>query len=366
MIILHFTEYASGGIATYLKYLISAQSRLTDVEKIYLLVSNFNSDNDLLKLSSNKLVVIKYKYRRSVKGIFKIWSLSKLIRKLNPDIIHIHSSFAGMIRMKFLFSSFKKRIIYCAHGWSFNQDISLVRKNIYKIMEFFLSFGCEKIINISNYEEINSSFIENNKMITIYNSLPLCDDALPHITHKFNKNSEVLKILFVGRLDKQKGIDLLVRSVNSMDESNSCELTIVGDAVVNPIIEKKNTDNIKFLGWLDKTKVYQAMSEADVLVIPSRWEGFGLVALEAMRAHCLVLASDAGALPEIVLNEDTGFVFHSGSLDSLEYELKQVKSLSPLQKEIMEDKAYRRFEYCFSYNKMLDQIMKLYNLVLNT
>ncbi|WP_414843453.1 glycosyltransferase, partial [Levilactobacillus brevis] len=91
MIILHFTEYASGGIATYLKDLISAQSRLTDVEKIYLLVSNFNSDNDLLKLSSNKLVVIKYKYRRSVKGIFKIWSLSKLIRKLNPDIIHIHS-----------------------------------------------------------------------------------------------------------------------------------------------------------------------------------------------------------------------------------------------------------------------------------
>lgn len=172
MIVLHFAEYASGGIATYLKDLVVFQCNQKNVEAVYLIVSADKSDSKLLRPLSPKCHVITYDYHRGITGVFKILSMSKLIRKINPDIVHLHSSFAGIIRAKFLFSNFKKRIIYCSHGWAFNRDIKPWKKAVYKLIERILSFGCRRIINISDYEASTATFLNHKKMLIIYNAIP--------------------------------------------------------------------------------------------------------------------------------------------------------------------------------------------------
>lgn len=172
MIVLHFAEYVSGGVATYLKDLISYQCNQENVEAVYLIASTEKSDSELLHMSYPKYHVITYNYRRGTTGVLKILSMSKLIRKMNPDIVHLHSSFAGIVRIKFLFSNFKKCVIYCSHGWSFNRDIRPWKKTLYKLIEVILSYGCQRIINISDYEASTSVFLNSKKMVTIHNAIP--------------------------------------------------------------------------------------------------------------------------------------------------------------------------------------------------
>ncbi|WP_143461882.1 glycosyltransferase [Levilactobacillus enshiensis] len=359
MIILHFAEYASGGVATYLKGLIVAQNNSSDVDKIYLYVSEKNTDVELLHLKLNKLIVVPYKYSRSLVGLWKLLSLSKEVKKLHPDVIHIHSSFAGIIRVNFLFSRFKKNVVYCAHGWAFNRDISSAKKIFFKLIEKFLSYGCNKIINISRFERETARFIPSYKMITIYNSLP--KKKIDRTSNKVsNKARSGMELLFIGRLDRQKGIDLLVESIKKINDDGFFDLKIIGDSVVNPIITKENSKNIHFLGWKNECSVTKALVNADALVIPSRWEGFGLVALEAMRADCLVIASDAGALPEIVVDGKTGVIFKSQSVNSLESTLLKVKEMSSSEQVSLEKAAAMRFKSVFDYSKMFKQVMNVY------
>lgn len=169
---MHFAEYASGGISTYLMDLIEAQCKIKYVDHVYLIVSKYKTDKELLGLRNSKLTIYTYEYRRSFKGLFKIIGMSRNIKKIDPDILHLHSSFAGVVRINFIFSKFKNRVVYCAHGWAFNRDINFLKKMMYMFLEKILSYGCKSIINISNSEAESAKFIQKGKMVTIYNSIP--------------------------------------------------------------------------------------------------------------------------------------------------------------------------------------------------
>ena len=73
------------------------------------------------------------------------------INKIQPDIIHLHSTFAGFIvRTHYIFKSRKPKIIYCSHGWSFLMDIGFIKKYIYLSIEKILCAYTDLIINISD------------------------------------------------------------------------------------------------------------------------------------------------------------------------------------------------------------------------
>ncbi len=355
MVILHFAEYASGGIATYLKNLIASQVKRKDVKRVYLLVSEYNSDAALLNMKDNKLTVLEYKYKRSAFGVLKLLRLSSIINKINPDVIHIHSSFAGIVRLKYLFSNRKKSIVYCSHGWAFNREISTWKKAVYKFIELILSAGCNRIINISKFEQNSAKFISPKKMFTIYNSIPPRNKSLNTKSHRG------LDLVFIGRLDRQKGIDLLISAMHAVNHDGYLNLTVVGDSIVDPIVRKHNTKSIKFLGWQNSKQVQSIIETGDVLVVPSRWEGFGLVSLEAMSVGKMVVASDAGALPEIVLNRKTGLIFKANSGNALANVLEDLQKMPKDMIENLGEQGEKRYYTSFSYPKMVDEVMAVYS-----
>jgi glycosyltransferase involved in cell wall biosynthesis len=118
----------------------------------------------------------------------------------------------------------------------------------------------------------------------------------------------------VGRLRREKGHRTLLRAMKSVLRAlPSAVLVVVGDGPDREVLEKEAAllgiaDNIRWLGQQDQSEVYRLYSVMDVVAVPSLFEGFGLVAAEAMAAAVPVVASHVGGLPEVVSHGVTGLI----------------------------------------------------------
>lgn len=304
MKILHVGEYVNGGVATYLRTLLNGLQKYSNIES-YLLISEYKSQKNWENITKK---VFYYKYKRSISNIFSaIKQIHEVIEKVNPDIIHVHSTWAGLfVRLPYLLKKRKAKIIYQSHGWSFLMDTSKYKKNIYAFVEKILSIPTDKIINISNYEQ-NQAIkygLNKNKMVMIYNGV---EDKVNKSNLKLNWDKNKINLLFVGRLDRQKGLDLFLDVYNKIELDN-IHLYVIGTSVLDNSLPK-NTETVTYLGWVDNKDIDAYYQACDAVIMPSRWEGFGLVAIEAMRNSKPVIVSNAGALPELIKNNINGYIF---------------------------------------------------------
>lgn len=305
MKILHVGEYVNGGVATYLRTLLSGLQKYDDVEN-YLLISEYKSQQGWENITKK---VFYYKYKRSISNIFSaIKQIHTVIKDVKPDIIHVHSTWAGFfVRLPYLFKKRKAKIIYQSHGWAFLMDIFNYKKNIYALVEKILSIPTDKIVNISNYEQ-NQAIkygLNKNKMVMIYNGV---EDKINKSNLKLNWDENKINLLFVGRLDRQKGLDLFLDVYNKMKLENM-HLYVIGTSVLDDNLPK-STKYVTYLGWVDNKDIDAYYQACDAVIMPSRWEGFGLVAIEAMKNSKAVIVSNRGALPELIKEDFTGYIFN--------------------------------------------------------
>ncbi len=128
-------------------------------------------------------------------------------------------------------------------------------------------------------------------------------------------------LAFVGRLDRQKGVDTLLGAMAHLGARGApAELVIAGDGpqrgmVENFVARAHGGAHTRLLGWRDD--VAALLSAADVFVLPSRWEGFGLAAVEAMAAGLPVIATRVPGLSEVVAHGRTGLLLPPGDATAL-------------------------------------------------
>jgi glycosyltransferase involved in cell wall biosynthesis len=141
------------------------------------------------------------------------------------------------------------------------------------------------------------------------------DTPRPH-----NKDDGQLHILFVGRLDREQGYDILLEAIRILQKTRPKYVYhIVGAPVLaNLAVEKLDALNVRYYGWIDQAHIDAFYDRANVLVMPSRTEGFGLAALEAFRSYVPVIASNRGALPDIVEHAVNGLIFNCTASDLAE------------------------------------------------
>lgn len=127
--------------------------------------------------------------------------------------------------------------------------------------------------------------------------------------------------IFVGRLEPHKGVADLLSAFSMISASRpDTALLVAGDGSVRSLVEVAAESNpaIRFLGRLDSQQVIEAMVSADVAVVPSTFEPWGLVVNEAMAAGLTVIASDrVGCRADLVRQDQTGLVFPAGSVEAL-------------------------------------------------
>ena len=359
MKIMHITDWASGGLATYLETVCNAQSsRYT----IYILASDKNSEERIIK--KEEFIPLE-SYSRTPKGIISALLTSrKKIQELQPDIIFIHSTFTGVFaRLAALRIDHKPKIIYCAHGWSFLMEGNTFKQKIYQWVELGLSTITDMIITISENEQQAAIKIGINKskLIKIDHGISEKREKLdPHYkdADTFKCENNKFNILFLGRYDYQKGFDWLIDFIERNPTDNICwhsaGKSIVGEQTLIP---KDIVDH----GWVPYESIPQLLLRCDAIIMPSRWEGFGLTAIEAMKYGKPVIASKHGALPELIENKKNGWLFDMKN----DIELKNI--LDHLDQKKLNDagkSGYDIFNSKYCESQMITKLDELYMRIL--
>lgn len=178
----------------------------------------------------------------------------------------------------------------------------------------------------ADFVQVHSSFARNTflshgipeeKILTCL--LGIDPDIFPLTTksHKPNRIDEPLKVVYVGRLELWKGVHLLLDSVSSLPKS-AIELTLVGRKLpeMDDFMGKCN-GNVRWVDNVDKEALSVYYYEADLAVLPSLNDAFGMVILEAMAHGVPVIASTASAGPDVITHGVDGLIVQAGDNHAL-------------------------------------------------
>lgn len=168
------------------------------------------------------------------------------------------------------------------------------------------------------------------KQVVIHNSLPctLANSAsIDRMVKQEKLEPREYNILFPGRLHMQKGhldfLDVYTSLIqNNKLDGHQVHLFLAGDGPEKGAIKKRIEQNsiknyVTLLGFVSNDRLLALMQWCDLVVIPSKYEGFGNVAIEALSQGAMVLASTTGGLPEIIQHGENGFLFEKENEEDL-------------------------------------------------
>jgi len=299
--VLHVAETLRGGPATYINDVVVPISMETGSTLV--LVPDRHAGDLTIDRSCIRM------FRADRRGISSLFALSiallLLVREFQPDIVNVHGTLAAAVcRVLLALTKFRKRIVYTVHCWPFVREQSRISRLACQLVELLLSFLCARIICVSRHQYLAARAIGigRHRLERVYNGI-----ADRPVMPPGPLRNGALELLFVGRFDRQKGLDILLAAAAELRDLVT--VRVIGANVVDPSVISKIPSNVSFLGWKSPREIEAELQSCDVVVMPSRWESFGLVALEAMRAGRPVLASRIGGLSEVVKNRVTGFTF---------------------------------------------------------
>jgi glycosyltransferase involved in cell wall biosynthesis len=364
--VLHAAENIKGGVGTYLRDLLVMQRAHYGNGVVVAVVPETQAE--ILKAPEGvEIVTFDNRGPRWLSTLRLARTMREWVERTDPDVIHLHSTFAGLalrplLRWMRMRGAVQAPVIYCAHGWSFDRDTSFLSRRLAAWLERTLAPLCDAIVCISAHELrlANEAGISGDSVVQITNGVPrdAPTPAAPGPAVEWPAGKR--RVLFVGRFDRQKGVDVLLDAMSRMQVSSFGWL--VGERVLGDGEELKFPPNVRSTGWLSAAEISAYYESAEVLVVPSRWEGFGLIAVEGMRAGLPVIATRAGGLPEIVENGVTGLLIEPGRPDAI---ADAVRSLSDETRARMGKAGRARFEAQFTLDRVHQQLTALYQRLLD-
>lgn len=172
------------------------------------------------------------------------------------------------------------------------------------------------------------------------------------------------RVLFLGRLHRQKGVDVLVRAIATLP---GARLVLAGDgpdrAALRRLAERCGiAGRVRFLGFVPRPQVPALLRHADVLALPSRYEELGTAVLEGLRAGVPVVASDTGGIPSILTDGVDGLLVPPGRPEALAAALHRVLSDAALARRLAERGRERARAY--SWGPLAGRVLDVYASVL--
>jgi glycosyltransferase involved in cell wall biosynthesis len=291
-----------------------------------------------------------------IKDTLALIRLIALIRRDKPCVVHAHTSKAGILGRVAAWLT-RTPVIFTAHTWSFDEGVPHLRKKIAVPIERITAALGGKIITVADSntrEALRHSITARQNLVRIWNGVP--DSRL----RASPGSGERVTLITVARMVPQKDHALLLRSLAGVT-GNWC-LQMVGDGPLQEDIrllaEKLELGGrLQFLG--ERKDIAELLSQADVFVLPSKWEGLPVSILEAMRAGLPVVATDVGGVRESVQEGVTGFLCKIHDEEGLRDRIQTLITLPSLMSQ-MGREGRRRYEEHFRIETMVDKTVELY------
>lgn len=283
-------------------------------------------------------------------------SALKLIRRLQPDLVHCHTTKAGLIgRLAARLAGVPA--VFTAHTWCFSEGTSLAWRALGRPCEAFAALCSKQIITVSEANRtaaIDKHIARSEKFITIHNG----GQDTQHRAKPGSGNPP--RIVMVARFAAQKNQMLLIETVAKL--KSPVVLSLVGEGPLRQQAEQVASAcpahiRVEFLG--QRRDIPELLSQADLFVLSTNWEGFPISILEAMRAGLPVISTDVNGVREAVDDGETGYLIKprdgNGLLRALE---RLVFDRSLLER--MGTRGRAKFEQCFSLDAMLAKTLSVY------
>ena len=210
MKILHVAESARGGVGSYLASCLAHQIATLGSANVRLIAPAQHREQMSLLPEG-----VEAPFDRSGRTLRSLFEMARVVARevagFRPEVIHVHSTFAGLV-VRAMYGPRRRRpaIVYCPHGWSFNVDAAAWKMTAMAMAERAMAYACDGVVAISRFEaeEAHRVGIEPRKVRLITSGIPEAPASAPA-----SWDDGRLKVLFVGRLDRQKGVDVLLAAV---------------------------------------------------------------------------------------------------------------------------------------------------------
>jgi glycosyltransferase involved in cell wall biosynthesis len=366
MKVLHLTKKyypMIGGDAYTVNSLRKQQIRLGHT--VYILTSNCDEiaqDEKIFKfgLKDSSTNLDKITLKRLISLIFLFFWGFRELGELKPGIIHSHSADMGFF-ISFSARFYRIPIASTCHGISFDDKQYFFLKRLAE--KFFLRYSGFKniiVVDKNGLEILEKAGIK--KGIYVPNGVDI---------HKFEskkeKKSDVkIKFLFVGRLEKQKGLEYLIQAAKFLKGKNDFEIVIVGDGEEAENLKKTAAEFevervIKFTGKLSERALIEQYTMCDIFVLPSLWEGLPLTLLEAAAAGLPIIATDVGGISSVFTDGANALLVKARDSRELAGKMQELMSNKKL-KETLSVNA-RKLAEKYSWENSAKQLESIYENV---
>ncbi len=334
-------------------------------------------------LSDSYNVVFIPKLIRRISPINDFFAYSKLkhfFKKNNFNIVHTHTSKAGFIGRIAAKHANISKIIHSTHGSIYMPnsripgipELDIYKKILLNAEKYLSPFtNLQIVLSRSEYDfsvqnglsrEKNTMIIPNGIFLENYSFS--YDDKKKFKNELFPYAKDSIILLNIGRLSTEKGQFTLLKAfmkLLSEFKQKDIKLIFVGDGPERKRLESQSNSMIEkkivfFTGYVADPRKYYAA--ADIFILPSFYEGFGLSLIEAMASGLPCVASDTGAIPEIITDRENGLLFPKGDSDSLKEKIKILLENPAFSAKIA--KKARESAKKYDIKAILSQYYKIY------
>lgn len=300
-----------------------------------------------------------------VTAVPAVVSLARYLRRKEFDIVHTHSTEAGIIGRFAAVLAGVPNVVHTVHGVPFADDQNDVLNRFVLACERRAATHTDCIA--TNADMIAEEYLErgigrSKQYTTIYSGVDL--DAFADAEPASNLPGDRPRVAMVGRLADGKGHEVLLEAVVSMDnfEGSVC---IAGDgplydSLTEEIEERGLSGEVFLIGYRDD--IPRILAASDALVLPSFREGTPRVITEAMASGLPVVATDIAGIPEQIEHGENGFLIPTGDAEALADRLNQLLTDSQLREQ-MGERGLERAER-FSVEAMIETLDRMYGELL--
>ena len=359
----------SNGIGIVYKFRLELLRKLINLDKEVHIISPIEEAEEKFYelLKNEKLKIHKIQMKRRGKNLFKelkvILQYYQILKKINPDKILTYTIkpniYGGLVSqiLKLKYISTITGI-----GTAFQTEGILKR-----LVVFLNKLALRKSEKVFFQNDTNLNIYLKNKIVK-KEQCQLVNGSgvnLKKFKYDIKIKEEPIKILFIGRIMKEKGIDEYLEVVKRIKRkySNKVFFQILGqyeeEKYKVEIDKLTNEGNLEYLGV--SNDVRREMSQVHCLVNPSWHEGMSNVLLEAGAMKRFLIVSDIPGCKEIVLDKETGFTFEKKNIDDLEKKIEKFISLSEIEYKKYIENSYNHIKNNFSREKVIEEYLKVIN-----
>lgn len=274
----------------------------------------------------------------------------RFIKKNKIDIVHTHSSKAGILGRWAGALAKVKIIIHTVHGWSFNDFQKPFLRDLYGRLERLSAKFTDKIIVVSNHDrqkglEHKIGSEDKYSLLRYGIERPQFGTKDPSVRKELGISDDALVVGTIACFKPQKELEDFVRLAFLIREVfPQARFLMVGDGILRKKIEKRIAEfnlgpQFILAGW--RRDIPRVLSAMDVFVLTSLWEGLPIAVLEAMVSRVPVVATHTGGISEIIAEGETGFLVPCHDMPSM---LEKINTL--LRDASLKERIIQRAEQC--------------------